>query len=76
VNGQDECAPGALLEQSWERAAVRVIEAKCPGVRAWYGRATGAWWAIVPVGAGRLVEAVSAEELVSAIRSGPGWPWP
>jgi hypothetical protein len=68
VNAPD-AVPPLLLERSWERAAARAIEARFPGVHAWHGRATGSWWAFLPGGAGRLVEAVNPEELTEIIKA-------
>ncbi|QXJ20943.1 hypothetical protein AGRA3207_001743 [Actinomadura graeca] len=46
------------------QAAVARIEREFSGVVAWYGRATGAWWAMVRVCEHvRLVEAVGARRL-------------
>jgi hypothetical protein len=46
-------------------------------VVAWYGHATRAWWAMVPVRRDmRLVEALSPRELREAIVNAQGWPWP
>jgi hypothetical protein len=62
LNGQPSC--GAIQEQF-------------PGVRAWYGQATGRWWALVPLRRGpRLVEALNPRELREAIEKAAGWPWP
>ncbi|GLZ12553.1 hypothetical protein Acsp04_27880 [Actinomadura sp. NBRC 104425] len=48
-----------------------------PEIPAWYGKATGSWWAMVPIGARwRLVEAVDPAELRRAILNPAGWPWP
>jgi hypothetical protein len=53
------------------------IRQQFPGVRAWYGQATGSWWALVPVRGGpRLVEALNPRELREAIENAAGWPWP
>lgn len=39
-----------------------------PGIVYWYGRATGAWWAVVPGRGGpRLVEAVSRDALAATV---------
>ncbi|URM97071.1 hypothetical protein K8Z49_15940 [Actinomadura madurae] len=58
-------------------AAVARIEREFSGVVAWYGRATGAWWAMVRLPNDvRLVEAVSPRELREAIVHARGWPWP
>jgi hypothetical protein len=47
-----------------------------PGVLVWRGAHTGTWWAYVPIRGGRLVEAISPEELALAISQAGGWPWP
>jgi hypothetical protein len=53
------------------------IEREFSGVVAWYGQATGAWWAMVRVRRDvRLVEALSPRELREAIVHARGWPWP
>jgi hypothetical protein len=59
------------------RPVAQQIEREFAGVCAWYGQATGSWWAMVPVrGVPRLVEALSPQELRNAIVSAQGWPWP
>lgn len=56
---------------------VRAIQREYPGVLAWYGTATGSWWAFVPLGQdARLVEALSPGELREALCNPRGWPWP
>ena len=58
-----------------ERPVAAQIEREFPGVVAWHGRATGAWWAMVRVHRGvRLVEALSPRELRDAIVRTRGWP--
>ncbi|GAA4077131.1 hypothetical protein [Actinomadura miaoliensis] len=53
------------------------IKQDFPDVQAWYGKATGTWWAMVPIGPRwRLVEAVDPMELQGAILNPAGWPWP
>ncbi|GLZ16259.1 hypothetical protein Acsp04_64940 [Actinomadura sp. NBRC 104425] len=60
-----------------ERAALAWIRQQFPEVPAWYGKATGSWWAMPPIGARwRLVEAVDPVELRGAILNPAGWPWP
>jgi hypothetical protein len=55
----------------------REIQREFPGVRAWYGMATGSWWALVSVrGRARLVEAINPQELRKAITNARAWPWP
>ncbi|WP_131732254.1 hypothetical protein [Actinomadura formosensis] len=52
-------------------------ERTAPVVVTWYGRATGAWWALVPSPDGvRLVEAANPRELRTAIENPAAWPWP
>ena len=59
------------------RGVTAQIEREFPEVSAWYGRATGTWWAMVPVRTRwRLVEAISPVELRAAILNRAGWPWP
>lgn len=60
-----------------ERRVASGIELEFPGVVAWFGLATGAWWALVPLrGGARLVEAHSPRELRKAITNAAAWPWP
>ncbi|GAA4156543.1 hypothetical protein GCM10022416_57780 [Actinomadura keratinilytica] len=60
-----------------QQAVLAWIRREFPEVLAWYGRATGSWWAMVRVGARwRLVEAVDPVELRGAILNPAGWPWP
>ncbi|TDE26444.1 hypothetical protein E1289_25565 [Actinomadura sp. 6K520] len=55
----------------------REIQREFPGVCAWYGSATGSWWAMVTLpGRARLLEAVNPVELRKAIANAWGWPWP
>lgn len=55
----------------------REIQREFPGVCAWYGSATGSWWAMVALrDRARLVEAVNPVELRKAIANARGWPWP
>ncbi|MFB4308737.1 hypothetical protein [Actinomadura sp. GTD37] len=59
------------------RSVTAAIEREFSGVVAWYGHATGAWWAMVRVRRDvRLVEALSPRELREAIVNAQGWPWP
>lgn len=64
----------------WEigrRAVARAVEQEFPHVTAWYGAATAAWWALVPLREGaRLVEADIPRELREAIVNARTWPWP
>ncbi len=60
-----------------EQQTASGVEAEFPGVTAWYGMATGAWWALVPLQSGpRLVEAKTPTELRNAITNAAAWPWP
>lgn len=69
-------APGLLWEAPPRRLAAARIEREFSGVWAWFGEATGSWWAMVRLPSGpRLVEAVSPEELRKAIVYARGWPW-
>ncbi|MEV5571105.1 hypothetical protein AB0L06_13735 [Spirillospora sp. NPDC052269] len=46
-------------------------------VSAWYGQATGNWWALVRVHWGsRLVEASTPRQLREAVVRADVWPWP
>lgn len=59
------------------RPVAAQIEREFSGVVAWYGQATGAWWAMVRIRRGaRLVEAVDPGALREAIVNARGWPWP
>jgi hypothetical protein len=59
------------------RRSASGLESEFPGVTAWFGVATGAWWALVPLrGGSRLVEAHSPQELREAITQAATWPWP
>ncbi|GAA2119619.1 hypothetical protein [Actinomadura napierensis] len=59
------------------RPVAAQIEREFSGVWAWYGEATGSWWAMVRLGdAARLVEALDPRELRDAIVHARGWPWP
>lgn len=63
--GRDEPTPAAL-----RAATARGLQQRFPGVRVWYGEATGAWWAMVPLRDGpRLLEAPSPQELREEIMS-------
>lgn len=53
------------------------LKERFPGVVTWYGVFTGSWWAYLPIGSGRLIEAVCPEDLTNTL-SGL-WdiqPWP
>ncbi|MBW8483690.1 hypothetical protein [Actinomadura parmotrematis] len=55
---------------SVQAATARGLQELFPGVRVWYGRATGSWWALVPLGQGpRLLEAPTPQRLREAIMS-------
>ncbi|WP_018655186.1 hypothetical protein [Actinomadura flavalba] len=59
---QEEPSPAA------QAATVRGLQEQFPGVRVWYGRATGSWWAMVPLGGGsRLLEAAQPQALRDSI---------
>lgn len=56
--GRDEPTPEIV------RAMVRGLQEQFPGVRVWYGEATGSWWAMVPLRDGpRLLEAPTPQRL-------------
>ncbi|WP_067801689.1 hypothetical protein [Actinomadura formosensis] len=65
TGGRDEPTPAA------QRAATaRGLQQQFPGVRVWYGEATGSWWAMVPLREGpRLLEAPSPQQLREEIMS-------
>ncbi|MEV5828384.1 hypothetical protein AB0L25_22775 [Spirillospora sp. NPDC052242] len=49
-------------------ATARGLQEQFPGVRVWYGEATGSWWAMVPLRDGpRLLEAETPQRLRDAI---------
>ncbi|MCP9954490.1 hypothetical protein [Actinomadura madurae] len=57
--GQGEPTPAAM-----RAATVRALQEQFPGVRVWYGEATGSWWAMVPLRDGpRLLEAPTPQQL-------------
>ncbi|MGI5168253.1 hypothetical protein ACQEU3_28280 [Spirillospora sp. CA-253888] len=66
--GRDDPPPPAV-----RAATARGLQEQFPGVRVWYGEATGSWWALVPLRAGpRLVEAPTPQTLrdsIMAVRS-------
>ncbi|MEU8796983.1 hypothetical protein [Spirillospora sp. NPDC048819] len=63
--GRDEPTPAAM-----RAATARGLQAQFPGVRVWYGEATGSWWAMVPLHGGpRLLEAASPQQLRDEIMS-------
>ncbi|HEY8481682.1 MAG TPA: hypothetical protein VIL71_17790 [Spirillospora sp.] len=64
-NGRDEPTPEAM-----RAATARGLQEQFPGVRVWYGEATGSWWAMVPTRSGpRLLEASSPQQLRDEILS-------
>ncbi|RFS85690.1 hypothetical protein D0T12_11865 [Actinomadura spongiicola] len=63
--GRDEPTPAAL-----RAATARGLQEQFPGVRVWFGEATGSWWAMVPMRTGpRLVEAPTPQELREELMS-------
>ncbi|MFC5752178.1 hypothetical protein [Actinomadura rugatobispora] len=73
MTGPEVVLPGVLDG----RPVTDVIQEQFPGVWAWYGQATGSWWALVPLRDGpRLVEAINPGELRYALKKPAGWPWP
>ncbi|GAA2575123.1 hypothetical protein SMC26_30975 [Actinomadura fulvescens] len=63
--GREEPPPAEL-----RAALTRGLQEQFPGVRVWYGDATGSWWALVPTVAGpRLVEAATPQQLREVILS-------
>jgi hypothetical protein len=69
--------PVVLPDGMSGRAVAAQIEREFSGVWAWYGEATGSWWAMVRLdGGARLVEALNPDELRNAIVHARGWPWP
>ncbi|MFI6514630.1 hypothetical protein ACIBF1_03620 [Spirillospora sp. NPDC050679] len=49
------------------RQAMRELERRYPGVLAWWGNATGSYWAFVPIRGGLLLEGAHPEQLGGAI---------
>ncbi|WP_141577456.1 hypothetical protein [Actinomadura sp. WMMA1423] len=67
--GRDEPTPAAM-----RAATARTLQEQFPGVRVWYGEATGSWWAMVPLREGpRLLEAPSSQQLREEIISLRRW---
>ncbi|MFB4310987.1 hypothetical protein [Actinomadura sp. GTD37] len=63
--GREEPTPAAM-----RAATARGLQQQFPGVRVWYGVATGSWWAMVPLRSGpRLLEAPSPQQLRDEIMS-------
>ncbi|MWA05097.1 hypothetical protein F8568_032985 [Actinomadura sp. LD22] len=59
------------------RPVAAQIEREFSGVWAWYGEATGSWWAMVRLGGEAcLLEALNPDELRNAIVHARGRPWP
>ncbi|MBE1534852.1 hypothetical protein [Actinomadura algeriensis] len=49
-------------------ATARGLQEQFPGVRVWFGAATGSWWAMVPLRDGpQLLEAETPQRLRDAI---------
>jgi hypothetical protein len=74
-------APAEMLAQTPARAAravaVEGLRERFPHVPLWFGQHTGRFWALVQVhGYPRLVEAITPQELATAISEPQGWPWP
>jgi hypothetical protein len=68
-SGRDEPTPPAL-----RAATARALQETFPGVRVWYGEATGSWWAMVPLRDGpRLLEAQTPQRLREEIMSVRGF---
>lgn len=61
-----------------KRAAAAALEREFGRVRsAWYGSATGRWWALVDTHRGpRLVEAINPRQLRDVVVQTEGQPWP
>ncbi|MFD0691362.1 hypothetical protein [Actinomadura fibrosa] len=63
--GREEPTPAAL-----RAATARNLQEQFPGVRVWFGEATGSWWALVPLRNGpRLLEAPTPQQLREDILS-------
>ncbi|MBO2446739.1 hypothetical protein J4573_06530 [Actinomadura barringtoniae] len=61
--GREEQPPVEL-----RAALIQGLQEQFPGVRVWFGEATGSWWALVPTNAGpRLLEAPTPQQLRDAI---------
>ncbi|GAA2441049.1 hypothetical protein GCM10010191_66440 [Actinomadura vinacea] len=57
--------------------AVEGLREQFPGIPLWYGLHTRMFWALVQVAdSPRLVEAITPQELATAIRQPRLWPWP
>src|SRR4051794_17958478 len=64
-------------ERAAAERAVASLRKRLPGVPLWFGHCTGRFWALVDdAGRPRLVEAITADELVVAVARPQGWPWP
>ncbi|GAA0562709.1 MULTISPECIES: hypothetical protein [Thermomonosporaceae] len=67
----------ASSDETARRPVAAQIEREFSGVVAWYGQATGAWWAMVRIRRDvRLVEAGDPGQLREAIVHARGWQWP
>ncbi|MGI8332834.1 hypothetical protein ACRYCC_23030 [Actinomadura scrupuli] len=60
-------APSTRPRRLDAEGPAELLEGRFPGVRVWYGRHTGTWWAYIPVDGGRLVEADRPQRLADAI---------
>ncbi|GAA4154851.1 hypothetical protein GCM10022416_54840 [Actinomadura keratinilytica] len=61
---------GEPPEAEFRAALIRGLQEQFPGVRVWYGEATGSWWAMVALRSGpRLLEAPTPQQLREAILS-------
>jgi hypothetical protein len=57
--------------------AVEALRQRFPHVPLWFGRHTGRFWALVQIqGHPRLVEAITPQELATAITEPGRWAWP
>jgi hypothetical protein len=64
-------------EGAAQTVAVEALRERFPHVPLWFGQHTGRFWALVQVhGFPRLVEAITAQELATAISEPQRWPWP
>ncbi|MFI0354100.1 hypothetical protein [Actinomadura sp. 9N407] len=57
--GHEEPTPAQL-----RAATARSLQGQFPGVRVWFGEATGSWWALVPLRSGpRLLEGPTPQDI-------------